>query len=573
MNTIKIKQFIFFVLIIILFYGCKLISEQEKKNGNYEVSTVVVVFIANDGIPAPDQQVINSGSKASLPATMTKTGYTFDGWFREEEFINEWNFETYIVNKDLTLYAKWTQNIPILGGVIRDGVVFLTVGDRRDLSFMLPSNMTDRSITWQSSNNNLVTVNSRGIAEARGINLNADMLFTDGYGTGTVTITATVSNPAASHYIQVTSTTEALVDIMSLPPIKDQFASYFLIGNIYNPGDTALNGSSVTNERLAFHYNVLTHENDMKPTYLATARNANTGVITYNFATANRMVNAAIASGFLVNGHTLLWHSQNRAWMNNLATAGRTTTLAVMKQYITRVVTEFKGKIYSWDVLNEVFPDGVRATDNWRDVMRPANPWYAAIGSDFVYEGFLAARLADPEVILYYNDFNTEQVGKATMIRDMVRDVNQRYLTGNDKPAGEAPGRLLIEGIGMQEHHNTGVNVSNIRATLNLFKPLGVIISVSELDVLGQTWGQFSPTGSGVNKHTVSTVTNNGLLAQAVKYEEYMRLYIEFSDIIERVSLWGVTDNSSWRSGGLPLLFDHTGKAKPSYYSFIKSLD
>jgi endo-1,4-beta-xylanase len=52
-----------------------------------------------------------------------------------------------------------------------------------------------------------------------------------------------------------------------------------------------------------------------------------------------------------------------------------------------------------------------------------------------------------------------------------------------------------------------------------------------------------------------------------------MKLYIKNSDIIESVSLWGVTDNRSWRSAGLPLLFDPNGKAKPAYYSFIKALE
>jgi GH35 family endo-1,4-beta-xylanase len=47
-----------------------------------------------------------------------------------------------------------------------------------------------------------------------------------------------------------------------------------------------------------------------------------------------------------------------------------------------------------------------------------------------------------------------------------------------------------------------------------------------------------------------------------------MQAYIDNADIIERVTLWGVTDNTSWRSKGLPLLFDHDGKAKPSYYTF-----
>jgi endo-1,4-beta-xylanase len=286
------------------------------------------------------------------------------------------------------------------------------------------------------------------------------------------------------------------------------------------------------------------------------------------------MVNAAAAAGIKVHGHALLWHSQTPQWQRNMAQESRDTALAAMKQYLTDVVGHFAGRIYSWDILNEAFPDGVAATANWRESMRKAgdsqgaNPWFVAIGADFVYEAYLAARLADPNAVLYYNDYNTDQPGKATMIRDMVRDVNAQY-----KRAYPNETRLLIEGIGMQEHHNLGVSVYAIENTINLFRPLGVKLSVAELDILAQPWGQFSSVGSGAGRTERSTVLNNGLIEQAAKYNEFMKLYIRNADIIERVSLWGITDNRSWRSAGLPLLFDSRARAKPAYYSFIKALE
>jgi endo-1,4-beta-xylanase len=344
-------------------------------------------------------------------------------------------------------------------------------------------------------------------------------------------------------------------DIMSLPSMKEQFSEYFLMmGNLFNPSD-APTASAITNPKLTRHFNVLTAENNMKPQYISTGQG------TYNFSTADSMVNAARASGFQVVGHTLLWHSQNANWMNST-----NCTLDNMKTYITAVVDHFKGKIYSWDVLNEVFPDGVSASANWTTAMRSNNPWFANQGSDFVYDGFLAARLADPDAILYYNDYNLDNSGKATMVRNMVRDVNDKYLSGDDKPAGEAAERLLIEGIGMQSHHNTNVQASSIKNSLELFKPLGVKISISELDVLAQG---YSGALEGANK---SPATGNNLTLQATRYGEYMAVFLQYTDIIERVSLWGVTDDKSWRSAGQPLLFDAQGKAKASYYSFVGAL-
>jgi endo-1,4-beta-xylanase len=240
-----------------------------------------------------------------------------------------------------------------------------------------------------------------------------------------------------------------------------------------------------------------------------------------------------------------------------------------MKQYITDVVGHYSGIIYSWDVINEAFPDGGYSAD-WKTSMRTNNPWYNAIGYDFVYEGFLAARLADPDAVLYYNDYNTDQAGKAKMIHDMVKEVNERY-----KAAFPSETRLLIEGIGMQEHHNTGVSADAIKAALNLFKPLGVKISVSELDVLIVTYQEFEPYGHGPYKQNSITGEKraNGLKRQADLYGEYFKVYLEFSDIIERVSFWGVTDEKSWRSAALPLLFDEKGNAKDAYYSVIGSLE
>jgi endo-1,4-beta-xylanase len=290
----------------------------------------------------------------------------------------------------------------------------------------------------------------------------------------------------------------------------------------------------------------------MKPAYLSPSQGS------YSWTTADQMVNAARTSGFKVVGHTLLWHSQNAGWMNNVTGA---TALTTMKKYVTDVVTHFKGKIYSWDVLNEAFPDGVSAGADWKTVMRNENPWFKAIGPDFVYEGFLAARLADPDAILYYNDYNLDQNGKATMVRNMVRDVNERYKS-------EYPDvtRNLIEGIGMQSHHNIYISVSSIRNSLNLFRPLGVKISITELDILSQSWFEYSSN---------LAPTENGKQQAANLYGECFKLFIQNNDIIERVTFWGVYDEQSWRARAKPLLFEGspTSRAKPAYYKVIDALD
>jgi len=359
---------------------------------------------------------------------------------------------------------------------------------------------------------------------------------------------------------------ETGVDIMTLPPLKDQFSQYFMIGSIFHngsgqsqggmPSDVPPGSASIANQRLTRHFNVLTHENELKPSSITNGRNSSTGVISYNWNTADRMIDAAVASGIKVVGHTLLWHSQIPEWQKQMANQSRETALAAMRQYISDVAGRYAGKIYSWDVLNE----GISGGGNWKTSLRTENPWFKSIGADFVYEGFLAARKADPAAILYYNDYNLNDYNKALAVRDMVRDVNEQYL----KEHGGS--RLLIEGIGMQSHHNIDVTASSVKNTINLFRTLGVKLAVTELDVLSQSWSEYSgrnaPVSSGKNR-------------AAGLYGELFKLFLENADIIERVTFWGCFDEQSWRARALPLIFEGypDTTAKPAYFRIIQALE
>jgi len=458
-------------------------------------------------------------------------------------------------------------------GVSLEDMDLTIFSSRRITPAFEPANATNKRVTWSSNAPDVVSVSNNGTVTA--------LKFTDtNTYTGQAEITVTTEDGDFTDTCVVTVTITAQENITSLPPLKWSFRKYFMMGNIFDPGDvTSEEPYTINKPWLTRHYNILTHQNNMKPSYMCNATrgqyNAN------NIATAKRMITAARANDIKIQGHCLLWHSQLPAWQNNLRTSADTQeqVLGYMKEYITYIVNEFKGSIYAWDVLNEVFPDSVSSGNNWRDVMRNSategNPWYIKLGADFVYEGFLAARQADPDTILYYNDYNLDNVGKATMVRNMVRDVNAKY--AQEHP--EAMGRKLIEGIGMQSHHNADVTAAAIKNTLNLFRPLGVKISISELDLLAQTYNDYDPGRK--------TPTNAALLKQANQYGDYFKVFLDNSDIIERVTFWGVSDVTSWRSSGKPLPFtgerDGEGwsaslipesiKAKPAYYKIIEALE
>jgi GH35 family endo-1,4-beta-xylanase len=459
----------------------------------------------------------------------------------------------------------------------------LTIGAKENLTSRISNfDPAGRTLTWSSNATNVATVTNAGIVTAVNFTIGgSSTVSSEATGTATITVTASGAAPNTDSFT-INTTMESQIDISNLPPLKDQFASHFpMIGNITrSSGD--ISGGAIINTRLTRHFNVLTAENAMKPQYYSGTRNGAT-VTGLNFSDADTFVNATTASGFKVHAHVLLWHSQNSSWITALGVAAtkpdKDTAIAAMNSYITQVMTRYKGKIYSWDVLNEVFPDTPAANANWKTAMRPENPWFASIGDDFVFEGYKAARAADPAAILYYNDYNLDNENKAGATHRMVRDVNQRW-TGD--PAYD--GRLLIEGIGMQSHHNTGVPAGNITKSLNLFRQLtGVKISISEIDVLSMGYNEFrDSTGQGENKASQSIATNTQKLTAANLYAQYFQLFLQYTDIIERVTFWGLFDNASWRSGGLPLPFEGNPanslspsaiRAKPAYYKLIGALE
>jgi len=76
----------------------------------WDINQYTVTFNANRGTPAPAQQTIDHGGKVTEPAAMTRTGYTFDGWFKEAALTNEWDLTSDTVSVNITLYAKWKIN-------------------------------------------------------------------------------------------------------------------------------------------------------------------------------------------------------------------------------------------------------------------------------------------------------------------------------------------------------------------------------------------------------------------------------------------------------------------------------
>jgi uncharacterized repeat protein (TIGR02543 family) len=69
----------------------------------------VVTFNTGEGGPALPSQAVDIGGKAARPASdPEKTGFEFDGWFKDQLGLTPWDFDSDTVEADTTIYAKWT---------------------------------------------------------------------------------------------------------------------------------------------------------------------------------------------------------------------------------------------------------------------------------------------------------------------------------------------------------------------------------------------------------------------------------------------------------------------------------
>ncbi|MGW1808951.1 non-reducing end alpha-L-arabinofuranosidase family hydrolase, partial [Streptomyces sp. NPDC002078] len=276
-------------------------------------------------------------------------------------------------------------------------------------------------------------------------------------------------------------------------------------------------GDSTYSTILDREFNMITPENEMKWDTVEPSRG------NFNFGPADSVVGHAAAHGQRMRGHTLVWHSQLPGWVKSITDAN--TLRSVMDNHITTEMSHYKGKIYAWDVVNEAFADGGSGQHR-------SSVFQDVLGNGFIEEAFRTARNADPSAKLCYNDYNIENWtdAKTQGVYAMVKDFKSRGVP--------------IDCVGFQSHFGAGGPPAGYQTTLSKFAALGVDVQITELDI-----AQASPTAYA---NAVQACMN---VARCTG-----------------ITVWGIRDSDSWRTGENPLLFDAGGNKKPAYNAVLTAL-
>jgi len=344
------------------------------------------------------------------------------------------------------------------------------------------------------------------------------------------------------------------------PSLKDAYKDFFLIGAAVNQSQTY--GKDAAEDALIkTQFSSITPENALKwePVHPQPDR--------YDFAAADAYVDFGQKNHMYIVGHTLVWHHQTPKWVfedekgNPL---GREALLQRMHDHIRTVVGRYKGRVNSWDVVNEALDD---------DGSLRQTPWLKIIGEDYIAKAFEFAHEADPSAQLNYNEFSLENEAKREGALKLIKKLRAEGVP--------------VNAVGLQGHYRfEWPTVEQLDTAITEFGKLGVKVMITELDidVLPKAApGQTADVSLNVEAQAKLNPYTNGLpdsvqQALAKRYTDLFSVFLKHRDVVTRVTFWGVTDAGSWLNNwpvrgrtSYPLLFDRHAQPKPAFYAVIET--
>lgn len=284
---------------------------------------------------------------------------------------------------------------------------------------------------------------------------------------------------------------------------------------------------------LAQEFNLLVPENALKFGPLRPSRDS------WTWTNADDIVAFAEANQMRVRGHTLVWHNALPNWLVN-GNFSDAEIKTILRDHITTLVGRYRGRVYAWDVVNEAIED---STGNLR-----ATFWRKHLGDDYIALVFEWAHQADPQALLFYNDYNAEGLGKKSdAVYKLAQTLKQRGVP--------------IDGVGLQSHLSvtTTLKPSDVVTNMQRLAALGLEIHITEFDV-----------------RMPVPASEKNLQTQAQVYHDMMRACLSVSNC-KAFLMWGFTDKYSWipatyPGNGAALIFDDGYKPKPAFNGLLDAL-
>ena len=424
------------------------------------------------------------------------------------------------------------------------------------------------------------------------------------------TVPAASGTPAVS---AKPSATPSATPEVTLPPLKsdsilENYEDVFgHLGTCVNYGSNPSMSQLQDEKTLAFvkkHFNSITMENEMKPDavlgnsvnaitkeeaeklgYIIPDNYKETSVPKLNFDRIDKILQTAYDNGLGLRGHTLLWHSQTPAWFFGIDydadedAVDEDTMDARIDFYVSTVMDHVMQKekevagetgkiVYAWDVVNEYLHRGRAWSLNWTSVYgdMKGTPSYVKRAFERAYE-MLEKYDATDKVTLFYNDYDTY-----FEVEDLLALVN--FINEGEKAK-------ICSGIGMQSHVDIKrPTIEEYGAALEKFMAAGYEVQITELDFTIN----FDTDGTD-KKDPSYDYENEGetIEEQAAFVKDFMEMVIAKQKNRDKtvspkgitgITVWGISDQTSWRGSCKPLFFtrknvrvkdETTGKYKTVY--------
>jgi endo-1,4-beta-xylanase len=302
---------------------------------------------------------------------------------------------------------------------------------------------------------------------------------------------------------------------------------------------------------VAEQYAILVPEGELKWRAL---RPSATG---FDFTASDALFAFAKQHHMLVRGHTLVWHNSVPDWLS--ANPSQYNVRQLLVDHIRTVVGRYRGRVQSWDVVNEA----ILPADKQPGALRKSF-WYDAVGPDYIELAYRTAHDADPHAKLCYNDYGVEYDSDEDTERR--RDILALLRSMQQK-------NVPLNAVGIQSHikaaspYTIGSGLTDYMAAI---RAMGLEIYLTEMDV---------------NEDDI--VDNDVAHRDQIVAETYRQfLHVALADPAVKLLLtWGVSDRRTWLNDGpthhrkqpdrpqRSLPFDPQYRPTPAFFAIRDSFD